>query len=291
MLSRYPYEDIVRYYQQLRKAWTPLKRDLRTVDNRYIQRNVDRIVQSNDHLGELLLLPPVIDGRDILYLAEVLKRNVDDIAGQISLKTLIALPNSAEIFSKAREFYALAQGFRQSVAKQTDLDNVRWDFRELDVSWNELRNVLLPLNDPATSQQVAMIDQSVMGLRESLSLDGSVDQNEAIQLALSLDNMTDLLAYDINRFVGQSSQYSASFRNDTMAAATNLRQAARRFYEDVSRNAQESELRQTTRQVASEWARLQQYIARVPANDRAQLVRTVEHIAPAIAKLQVMYAY
>ena len=148
----------------------PLKRELRSVDNRYLQRTIDRISTENDHLHELLLLDPVIDGRDILYMAETLKQNVDTVCEGVSMLQLIQVPNAVNIFGKMKEFYTLCQDFARTVATESDLENVRWDFRELDVSWNELRTALAPMDSPETKQQVAFIDQYVGQLRDALGL-------------------------------------------------------------------------------------------------------------------------
>lgn len=43
--------------------------------------------------------------------------------------------------------------------------------------------------------------------------------------------------------------------------------------------------------LANDWGRLMQVVNKIPAEDRASIARTVHQISPAVAKLQVMFAY
>jgi hypothetical protein len=284
---RYAY--VKDYYQQFFDKWMATKRRLRTIDNRYVQRNIDRITQSTERLHELLWLPPFVDGGDILYMANTLKANVDSICDDISLTRLIALPNSTNIFAAAREFYAMCDSFRSTVSSAQDFDEVQWDFRELDVAWNDLRNLIVPLDNPTTAQQIAVIDNSIMDLRDVMGQRSSVDTHQIVEVVSTIDNMSDLLYYDLNRYVGQSNRYPASFRSQAVNSAKNLHHVAHTLYESVVQNRGTNMIRQQSQDLVARWNDLQQYLAKIPANDRAQIARTSKQIAPALAKLQVMY--
>ncbi len=287
--ANYRYTDVKRYYKQFFEEWMATKRLLRAVDNRYVQRNINRLTQTNQRLHELLWMPPIVDGADILYLADSLKFNVDHICEEISLAKLMTLPNSTSIFNGAQEFYSLCGTFRQNVAKSTELESVRWDFQELDVSWNDLRNLINPLNDPTAAQYIAMIDTSVMELRQSLGQQSSVDPNEMLQLVSNLTNMTDLLYYDLNRYVGQSNRYPANFRSQAVNSSNNLQKIAKALYQSVIDRRSDGQIRQQTNDLSAQWNDLQQFLAKVPESDRAQIARSAQQIGPALAKLQIMY--
>lgn len=287
----YQYEDIKRYYQQFFESWLPVKRDLRTVENRYVQRNVTRISQVNDRLHELLWLSPVIDGHDILYLADTLQRQVQSISDRIPVRRLFDVPDPNGTFSQALEFYNLCHDFRETVARETELDSLRWDFRELQVAWNDLRNVLVPVAQDDTSQNIGVVDQSMLGLRNALRLQTVIDAQQITQLASQLDNMTDLLYYDVHRYLGRSSQIPQPIRTEVVTASNDLHQAAKTLYDRVSRRADDQDLANHTRQVASHWNDFQHVVARIPAAEREPITRTVQHIAPIMAELQLLYAY
>ena len=197
---------------------------------------------------------------------------------------MIQVPDAVNIFGKMKEFYTLCQDFTRTVATESDLENVRWDFRELDVSWNELRTALAPLDRPETKQQVAFIDQYVRQLRDALGLQPTVDHNEAVRLAASIDNMSDLLAYDINRYIGRNTNYPAQFRNLMTSHASTFRSSARGVYDAVARRSEPNVIRQRTQELSDHLHQLEEQIAKVRIQDRGELVRTIQQIAPAILK-------
>ncbi len=287
--ANYAYRDVKRYYKQFLDEWMATKRALRLIDNRYVQRNVNRLSQTNKRLQELLWLPPVIDGSDVLYLADSLQTNVDQVGNQITLTSLVALPNSRQIFDRAQDFYALCGSFRQNVANSTELESVQWDFRELDVAWNDLRNLIVPLNNEAAAQYIAVIDGSIMELRGTLGQQSNLDPDEALQIVSTLNNMTDLLYYDVNRYVGQSDRYPANFRSQAVNMTGNLQKIAKTLYQSVAERRTSAQLRTQANDLATQWNALQQVLAKIPEPDRSQISRSTQHIGPALAKLQILY--
>ena len=289
--SNYTHRDIVNYYKQFYDAWMPMKRELRSEENRYLQRNLNRISQINERLHTLLWLPPVIDGRDILYLAESLHRNVELVSDRISLRQMLVLNNAADVFSRARDFFALSDEFRRVVARETNLESIRYDFRVLDAAWFDLRAVLGPIDDGRTVQYIALLDDALGELRNSLGLETAFDRSAAEQLASSLSNSADLLAYDVQRYVGRSTAYSPQVRDGALQSADNLRRASRELYLGISQNADANSLKSQFRQLSQQWDRLQNVLGQLSVTDRSQIARSYQAIGPAIAKLQVLYTY
>jgi hypothetical protein len=289
--NNYAHRDIVNYYKQFYDAWMPVKRELRGVDNRYIQRNLNRLTQIHERLHALMWLPPVIDGRDILYLAETLHRNVETVSDRISLRQLVALNNANDVFRRAREFFALSNEFRQTVARETNLESIRWDFRVLDTAWYDLRTALGPIDDPRTIQYIALLDGTLAELRNGLGLESAFDSAQTEQLASSLSNMTDLLAYDIQRYIGRSNSYSPQVRDEAIGASDNLRRRSRELHQAVVQNANRSSLTSLFRAIDQEWQRLQRILTQLNVEDRSRIARSYQEIAPAVAKLQVLYTY
>lgn len=283
------YADVVRLYKQFFDSWMVIKRQLRSVDNRYVQRNVSRISKTFERTHELFWIPPVIDGQDLLYLAETLKKNVDGVTGGVSLQQLIAFGNANDVFRRTREFHAQCDEFRRTVASESNLEAIRFDFRRVETAWADLRSVLLPLQNPKLNQAVELIDRSVGDLRTSMGLSSSMNRSEVVDLASTLNSMTDLFSYDLVRSVGQSNRYQPQFRNDAIALATNLRKAAGQLHQTVLQDDRADAGREQFRQLSREWSRLQDYIGKVEDRDRAQLARTYQQIVPAITKLQVVY--
>ena len=286
----YDYAQIKSTYERYFQDWLKVKERLRMVNNRHIQRNVSRVGQINDRLHELLLLKPVIDGNDIQYLANSLKTNIDVVCDDISLSKLISHPNASQIFAASREFYTLCDQFRGRVGN-SELDNIRWDFREVDVAWNDLRNLINVNNDPGVARQVASIDSAIMELRQALGEQSSINRQEIQNVASTLDNMTDLLFYDFNQYIGQSNRYRPDFRSQSVNAAKALQSVSHSLYQTVAQNGNEAQIRQLAVDLARRWADMQRYLQQIPNNERGQIAQTAGQIAPALAKLQVLYTY
>lgn len=284
-------DEIVARYKLMHKAWLPVKAKLRAVDDRYIQRNIGRIVEVNDHLHELLWIAPVIDGNDVLYLANSLRTNVDEIAEQLSLKRLVALPNAMEVFEKCLDFYTQCGDFQQAVTTQTELEALVWDYRTLEVSWTDLQQVLGNSENPDTIQKMAIVENSMKELRKSLGLRATVDVTQAAQIASSLDQMSDQLYFDVNRYVGISNRYPSQFRSQTLNLTQSFHNSARSLHENVRNWANADQLREQTVQLVNQFNSVQQQLSQVLQPERNEIYRTVQNIAPLLAQLQVMYNY
>ncbi len=289
--QNYPYEDIVTYYKQFQKEWMTLKGILRTIENRYIQRSVSRIAQINDRIHEQLWLPAVIDGEEVLYQATALLNHVQLTAERITMRQLIEQANAAEIFSKSQDFYVLCDRFKRTVETESKLESLRWDFRELDVAWTDLKTIMNPLKTAETIQDVATIENSVAGLRHSLELDTeTADQSQSYDLAATLSNLSDLLYRDVHRYVG-AGQLSSQFRQETLHYADQFRRSAQEFQASIYHQANAQVLRRESRGLAKQWIDLQSVLTKIPYEQRNQIFRSSQEIGPVMAKLQLIYTY
>jgi hypothetical protein len=285
------FSEIQTQYKALNGRWMSTKAKLRKIDNRHLQRSVTRTHEANDRVRELLLLERVIDGNDVLYMATVLKQDVDAIGDQVSLRRLIELPNSTEVFNRMREFYSLSGDFRQSVETKTRLDELLFDFRVLEVAWLDLRETLGPLKSEDTMQHAARVEAAIADLRTALGIETQESNDESLQLAANLSNLAELLHFDMTRFVSRGNQYDAQFRTAATNATGQLRSSTRSLQDGIAGSSSDPQIRQQCQNVASTWTQLQPYVARVNATDRAELIETCQQIAPLVAKLQVLYAY
>ena len=287
----YRYQDVAEYYKNFHAEWLTTKNELRSADDRYIQRNINRITQLHNKVHELLWLPPVIDGRDILYQADQLIAQVAATAEDISMRDLLDQPNARDLFRKAAEFNGLCKDFRNTVATETQLDNLRWDFKTMEVAWEDIKGSLNPLERQDTIQNISAIEALVGQLRHDLGLHDAVNWNEAIEMASMLTNMSDLLYYDINRIIGRNTQFPAQFRNQVSRQADQFHKSAEQFHGYLVRHNSSPEVKNLARQMAQQWNELQATLAKIPYDQRFELARTSQEIGPSMAKLQVMYAY
>lgn len=283
--ANHPHEELVGRFKQLHSEWLPLKNGLRLINNRYVQRSMTRIAQANDRIHDLLWIQEVIDGNEILALATSLKQNVDQIADQVSLRKLLESPNAQAVFNRVKEFYTMSGAFRQSVATKTQIEELRWDFRELDVAWNDVRAALSHSTDPQVLQHLATVHFTVTELRDSLGERPAIDNNQTLELIASIDSMSELLHFDINNGIANSNRYDNTFRTNILRSSQTFHRFAHTLQTQVAQNANESAIRQATSQLVNQWRDLRGYISRV--TNRPQTMRNAQQIEQALAKLQV----
>ena len=119
----------------------------------------------------------------------------------------------------------------------------------------------MPTTNSDAMQNAAAIDAAILELRKSLGFQGTVDYNQALELTTTLDNMSDLLYYDVNRFIGRSNQYSSQYRTQTVNLSKQFRQAAATLHQAIVQNADKSQIQQQSRQLAQQWNDLEQNLA------------------------------
>jgi hypothetical protein len=166
-----------------------------------------------------------------------------------------------------------------------------WDFRLLEVEWQQLRDQLKAIDRDDMPQRLARIDWAVDSIRERLHGETAVDENKALELAASVDELAVMLDRDLQRRVGQSRRYSTAMRTQMLGRSRAFHAAANQLHENVARREREAVLRSSCNQVADGWRQLAPYLAQLDQNDRAVLGRTYQDIVPQLAKLQILLAY
>ena len=287
----YKYREIADQYGQFQAAWRPMKNELRATSSQNILRSLGQIHQTNAHLQELLWITQTTDQDDIRYQAEALMQSVDAVGESISLKGLLQLPQHDIIFSSASEFYSLCLDFQEASRTEADMESMRWDFRVLDVAWNELKEQLAVLDSPDVAPRATVIDNAVVQLRATIGLEPTTNYQETAKLVETLDNLSDLFYRDIHRTIGQSASYSAQFRSGALSASRTFHQTAHALSDSLGHNISPETLQENCSQLANHWRQLQQYLSQSTPGDQTQLYNTFQTIAPAVAKLQVMHSY
>ena len=285
-----PHDELVGRFQQMHNEWIPIKNALSLVDSRYIRRSITRIAQADDSIHDLLWISKgPVDGDELLATATSLKQSVDQIADQVSLRKLLESPNAPAVFRTVKDFYTLVGGFRQSVATSgaNDLDSLRWDFRELDVAWNDVKSALAHSQDPLVLQHIATVNHTVSEIRASIGERPIFDNHESLDLIASIDSLSDLLNSDV-ALIASSNRYDQNFRTRILRASQTFHRTAHTLQMQMHQNANESAIRQGTLQLVSHWQVLRGLLNQV-AFAQPQTMRNVQQIDQALVKLQVNY--
>ena len=93
--------------------------------------------------------------------AMLLSSSVDTACEHISLNMLLAMRDAASVVETARELQSLCQDFHRAAAGQDSLDSLRWDFRPLDVQWQQFGACFRDPISPELTQQLALVEENI----------------------------------------------------------------------------------------------------------------------------------
>lgn len=284
-----PYAEFLSQYRAVYKDWRALADRLRSLDLRDGERHIRRINHVHRQLHEVLWIPYEMDRASLARCAATLNRNVDAVCERISLKMLLATPDAAGVFEAARELRSMCTDFSQAAAGQDSLDSLRWDFRPLDVQWQQFLAGFQGLAAPELSQHLAYVDDNFLAVQELLGITPLVDIEQAVELAGQVDSLTDLLSHDLAERLGPSSRYPQQFRREALAAAEAVHKSSHQLHDDLLRRPQPESIRKNSEGLSAAWQALQEYVGKLDHRDRAVVTRNYERLAPAMARLQMMF--
>ncbi len=286
-----PYEELLHQYRTVHKDWRALADRLRSLDSRDSERHIRRINHVHRQLHEVLWIPYEMDRGGLARCAAALSRNVDAACERVSLKMLLATPDAAGAVEVARELRSMCADFSKAAAGQDPLDSLRWDFRPLDVQWQQFRTGFQGLAAPELAQQLAETDENIQAVQELLGIAPLIDVEQAVELSGEVDSLTDLLFRDLAERLGPSSRYPPQFRREAAAAAEALHESAHQLHDDLLRRPHSESVRKKSEGLSVAWESLQQYVGKLEHRDRAVVTRNYERLAPAMARLQMMFVF
>jgi len=286
-----PHNELVGDYKRFRDAWLPVQARFRVIVNQYIQRNVTRINDANNRVQELLWMSPAIDGNEILYLARVLRSNVNQFSDGVTLTQLLAIPDVSLIIPAAQEFYGLTSAFEESVISKTDLQELIRDYRKLESAWNTVETHVVSLNSPDIANQLAGIDNSLSELRAAMGMRPAIDYQQTVELVNELDYNSNELRYDLRRNVGQSPNYTRQFRDGAVNAAQQFQRSTHALYDSVVGRQGEEPIRQQFANLEEDWNSLRGFISQINPRDRDPFMQSYQNIVNQVARLKVLYTY
>jgi hypothetical protein len=285
------YDEVLSQYRMVHKNWLALSSRVRSLDFRDAERHIRRINHVHRQLHDMLWIPLELDRPGLARSAVFLGRSVETLYERVSLKMLLTTGNAADAVEAAREFHGMCADFSRAAASKDSLDSLRWDFRSLDVQWQQFRSCFQDLDLSELQQHLTDVDDNLQTVQELLSISPLVDIEQAIELAGQLDSLTDVLYRDLAERLSPSSRYPPQFRREATAAAAAVHKSAHQLHEDLLRRPQSESVRKNAEQLAGDWQSLQAYVAKLEYRDRATVTRNYEHLASALARLQMMFVY
>lgn len=284
------YQTVVAAYREFQRVWYPFATELRPFNNRYLERSVRRVNEVDNSIHELLWLPQQMDREKLIYLSDLLKRDVDDFFVRAPLKLMITLPNNDQVLAIADEFYGVCENFTDVVKRGEDTQQIIDAYRYIEDSWRSFSSIFRPLKSQAAQQVLAEIGNNIVTLGQALQIhgggqDGGYDQNNAVEIAASLDNLSRHLENDIGRWL---TYRNVNFRDYALEDAARFRQRCESIHSMLIRRGDDRDLAREADELTRDWSRVLQHIQRCNTSEKPHLQRMASQISPQVVELRTI---
>jgi len=283
--------EIIDQYQTASKAWSALAAKLRGVDSVSISRQLVQMDKLNVQLHEVLWLPLPLDRETILHYATGLRSEIEILLGDISLAQLLSLPEPQKVITHLAELRKLADQFVGTVASSASEEDLRWDYRLLEVEWQGAKSRLGPIYGGSVAEHITGISETLKHLRASLRIPPAFDREMAIALAAEVDELAVQLAGQMQDRVGRNIAYPAPTRVAVASDAHGLHTVAHQLHEALASGQSQDALQSTCVKLAAQWEKMAMHYQQIKPEDRAAMSETVERFVPKLAKLEIILAY
>ena len=233
---------IVGQYREFYERWRRFIIGIQSVGSPHIERVVRSIAKSNNELHDLLWLPRKIDRNELLALTKALTNSVHQLCQAVPLSVVIELRDPLAAVADSQELLASCRALVQSVGGTEDLDDLVWDFRVVEVEWQQVLQHFQTLKQPEVNRQLAVSAQTMAFLRETLGQELVLDHQTVVALAAGLDDLTEAIQRDVSRYLA-TNRHPPMFRTQALQAAQTLQQTARLLHTSVAEQADDEVLR------------------------------------------------
>jgi hypothetical protein len=276
-------ERILEEYQKFNVLWRPYAARIRPLDNLYLERDVRRIDELDAGIQTLLLIPQEVDRTQILRLAELLKKDMDDFYARAPLRLLIELPENERVLPVADQFFGVCENFIRNVETGQEPGSVIEDFQYIESSWQEFDRLLRPVNSRAAQQVLQQIQERMQAIRTALNMQDGFDRNVSVDLAAALDNLAEHLQQDLGHWLSYN---PTNFRNQALRDSSEFAAAAHQLHIDVLNGADARTVRQSADRLHELWRKTHQWVLQCNTEDRVHLQRISSRITPALVDLR-----
>ena len=277
------YQVISEEYKKFKSLWTPFGAKLRPLGNRYIERDVRRVNEIDGEIHTLLLLPQDHDQSQILHLAELLKKDVDDFYARAPLRLLIELPENERVLPAADQFFGVCENFIRNVENGEEMGLIIEDYGYIEASWQEFDRLLRPVNSRAAQQVLQTIQERMQAIRTALHMQDGFNRSVSIDLAASLDNLAEHLQQDIGHWLAFQ---PTSFRNQALRDSAEFATAAHQLHVEVLNGGDARTIRQSADRLHDLWRNVHRWVGECQTDDRIHLQRISSRITPALVDLR-----
>lgn len=284
IIDRQSYDSIKREYLAFRDSWNSFSTRLRPYHNRILSRGVQRVVQQDRAIQELLWLPQ--DGanfQEIAHLTEALKRDVDEFYRRATLRLLISLPPTNYI-STSDEFYGTVENLIDTVNHNESTSELITSFTYIEQSWKEFSALFHTVESPAALQLLDKVDDSINALRVSLRIEQPSESIDVAKLVVSLEAQSAQLSIVAEQWLATE---SPSFRRSTQDSIRDFSSIAHELHRLVMvRPTSMALVRTKSSELFESWFQVHDKISRCETREKYQLQETAVRITQMLMDLR-----
>jgi hypothetical protein len=283
--------DVTRQsYQRFRGDWSALAAALRPVENHYVQRTVRRVWRTDRVIHELLWIPYETDPGHVVFMAQILRGNIDALYDTVSLEDLIDLPPARQVLPTASEFYGLCEYFILCAEDEDSLEDLANAYWDLDAAWPGFLACFDSAQSTHVQQTLAEIEQSMSALRQLLGIPPAVDWELAQQRSSRLEYLAHELERSLESTKQSSSKYPSHVRSRIASAATKSQSfctSCRSLNSKIVAKTNPKQLGPACTDVAQAWSSLQKGMITVFREE--DVLRSTGEIARTLVELQTTF--
>ncbi|HET6423136.1 MAG TPA: hypothetical protein VFG20_05595 [Planctomycetaceae bacterium] len=281
-------EELSAEYRKFQELWYPQRTKLQEFDNRYFERSLRRITQSEGEIHQLLLLPSKIDSTQLVYLTSALKKDIDQFFDRMSLKLLMHLKHADRVAGVASEFYGVNEHFVDVVKTGADHDELVDSYHYIEQAERNFSAVFSDIDSDDALAALSQIQQTIVSLGEALQIQSSdLNRRQAAELAANVEALTDELEYAAKRWLNRDRQ---QFSRQCLEAIAQLREETLQLHQDLVAGVATSNLRREVDSIYNLWRETYGYLVKCQTEDRPALGRVSSRLTPALVELRTMLA-
>ena len=277
-------------FGRLQTEWSRYEKLLRRVNNRYVDRQVQRIDDSVRRLQGLLYIESGQTNRDdVIYSTKLLVRDTDQFLKRINLKMLISLPVARRgAVEAASDFAVGCNDLMELLNEGEDFEVIRDVYLVLHDEWERLSHALQGVSSQQARQSMRDIERSLSELQGQLGIQFDLDRTQATRLADSLHSNARHLQGDIREFFGRPNRYPREFQTTTLKAAADFQANARNLRQRLQNGDKLRQLTAACEQMCASWSALDREIPRFSSSEQAQLYNIRRQLVPQIVQMQTL---
>ncbi len=283
--SQARYDQIVNEYSRFTRMWGVLLDQLRTLDNRQIERQVRAIADANNMIQDLLWMETTADRTQLKQITSVLTRDVNEFYNRTNLTLLLSFKDRTSVLQVADDFYGTVQNFKDLLDRNESDAQLIEAYRSVEEYGNRFLQTFGRMNSSVARIVLGRIEDGIASLRGELNIAGTVtdiDTRDLLTYAASLENLAEQLDYEVRHWLNGDRQ---TFRNEALQASSAFMQRARKLHTLLQGRPTQQELTRETEALYNDFGKIYNYLGYCRTSDRSTLAQLAGDIKQSIFDL------